>query len=343
MTHSESSEYSGREADDGLNEKYGGIMKLVYLEGKSVGADISLDRFSDFGDFTYYDVENPEKTLERIADADIVMVNKTKLTAEILQQAKNVKLVCELATGYDNIDTAYCKAHGIAVVNAGHYSTDAVAQHTFALALSLLARLPYYDQFVKSGAFCKNDSFSHYDLPIMEIGGKTWGIVGLGEIGRRVAQIAKAFGCEVIYTSTSGRNSSSEYEQVSFEELLARADLISIHCPLNENTFHLFNGDAFDKMKKTGILINVGRGPVVDQQALYEALRDDKIFAAGLDVLEKEPMAEDNPLLKIQDSTKLIITPHNAWASVEARERDVQISYDNIKAFLNGERRNRIV
>ncbi len=318
-------------------------MKLVYLEGRSVGTDISLERFRDFGDFICYDVADAEKTVERIADADIVMVNKSKLTAEILQQAEHVKLICEMATGFDNIDTAYCKEHGIAVVNAGHYSTDAVAQHTFALALSLLARLPFYDRYVKSGAFCKSESFCYYDLPITEISGKTWGIVGLGEIGRRVAQIAEVFGCEVIYTSTSGRNSNAGYEQVSFEELLKRSDLISVHCPLNEKTFHLFSDDAFEKMKRTAILINVARGSVVDQQALYHALQNEKILAAGLDVLEKEPMSEDNPLLGITDSAKLIITPHNAWASVEARERDAQITYDNIRAFLNGEKKNRIV
>lgn len=325
-------------------------MKLVHLESSSIGNDISLDRYREFGELICYPETDFTKTIERIGDAEIVLINKTPMNASTLKRADNLKLICEMATGYDNVDIDYCRSRGIAVANAGHYSTTAVAQHTFGLALYLLEKLHFYDTFVKSGEYGRQRNFTCYQVPIQELCGRVWGVAGMGEIGRRVADIARAFGCTVITYSTSGKGAGTDgvtdagtpYRRVDFDIFLREADIISVHCPLSEHTRHLFDDDAFARMKKRAILINVARGPVVDQKALYRALSEDRIAGAGLDVLEEEPMRENNPLRQITDSGKLIITPHNAWATVEARERDAQITYDNIKSFLSGGTLNRV-
>lgn len=204
----------------------------------------------------------------------------------------------------------------------------------------LYEKLNYYDNFVKSGDYVKSDIFSRFDIKFNELYGKTWGIIGLGEIGRGVAKLAEAFGCRVIYYSTSGKNVNTEYERVDFNTLLTNADIISIHAPLNSDTENLIDEDSLQKMKNTAILLNLGRGPIVNEEALVKALETNKIAAAGLDVIKVEPMTPDNPLLRIKDSNKLIITPHIAWATVEARQRCVQEVYENMKAFLHGEKRN---
>ena len=243
-------------------------------------------------------------------------------------------LICEFATGFDNVDIAYCRSRGIKVANIVGYSTDSVAQHTFALCLYVLEKLKRYDDYVKSGTYAAQSRFSNFDLPFFELAGKTWGIVGMGAIGKRVASHAQEFGCNVIYYSTSGKNTDQPYESVSFEELLKRSDLISVHAPLNPATRKLFDREAFEKMKKSAIFINVARGAIVDQEALTWALQENKIAAAALDVLDGEPMREDNPLRQIQDSGKLIITPHIAWAPKETRERLLDGVYENIKKIL---------
>ena len=222
------------------------------------------------------------------------------------------------------------------------YSTDSVAQHTIAMALSLIEQLSWYDGYVKSGEYASQPRFSNFDKAYDELSSLTWGIIGMGAIGKRVAGIAKAFGCKVIFHSVTGKSTVTEYEQVSFDELLVQSDILSLHCPLSDLTRHLMNADAFSKMKKSAILINVARGAVVDTQALYEALRDGEIAGAGLDVYEKEPMAVDNPLLLLKDAN-LIMTPHMAWGSTQARQRLVQETCDNIRSFLGGSERNRIV
>lgn len=317
-------------------------MKIVVLERSSVGMDVSIDCFNELGEVTAYDVTAYEQIEERIKDADIVVANKSKLNEETLKGAKNLKLICEFATGFDNVDVEYCKSRGIGVCNVRDYSTDMVAQHTFAMALFLSEKLRFYDDFVKTGKYENHSRFSYFDLPFTELAGKTWGIIGMGNIGRKVAKIASAFGCHVIFYSVTGKSTVTEYERVDFDTLLKESDYLSLHCPLSDITRGIINKDAFDKMKKTAILINVARGPVVDQNDLYDALINEKIMAAGLDVLEKEPIAKDNPLGKIKDSNKLIITPHLAWASVEARERCVSMNYDNIKAFQEGKRLCRV-
>jgi glycerate dehydrogenase len=226
------------------------------------------------------------------------------------------------------------------VRNVVDYSTGMVAQHTFTLALALSQKLPHYDDYVKSGAYAAQDRFSNFDIPFYELEGKTWGIVGMGNIGRRVAKIAAAFGCKVIFYSITGKSTCTEYTQVDRDTLLAESDFLSLHCPLSELSRNFIDKEALKKMKRTAILINVARGPVVDNTALYEALEAGKIQAAGLDVLEKEPITPENPLSRITDSNKLIITPHLAWASVEARTRCVEGVYENIRTFQQGIDRN---
>lgn len=315
-------------------------MKLVVLERNSVGTDIDVSCFEKFGEVTYYPNTVAENTAERVTDADIIIANKAPLNENTLKDAPHVKLICLFATGFDNVDLNYCKSRGIKVANVINYCTPAVAQHTLLLALALTEKLAFYDNYVKSGTYSAQDRFSNFDRPFHDLEGKTWGIVGMGTIGRKVAGLAQAFGCRVIFYSASGKSSCTDYERVELETLLKESDILSLHCPLSDRTRGLINKEAFAQMKETAILINVARGPVVDTQALYDALITNQIAAAGLDVLEKEPMTRDNPLAKIQDSTRLIITPHMAWASTESRNNLVGEVCKNIAAFLEGEERN---
>lgn len=315
-------------------------MKLVVLERNSVGTDVDVSCFERFGEVEYYPNTVAENTAERVKDADIVIANKAPMNESTLKDAPNVKLICLFATGFDNVDLAYCKSRGIKVANVVNYSTAAVVQHTILLALALEEKLIHYDSYVKSGEYGAQDRFSNFDRPFREFEGKTWGIVGMGNIGRGVARVAQALGCKVIFYSASGKSTCTEYERVELDALLAQSDILSLHCPLTDRTRGLINKEAFSKMKQSAVLVNVARGPVVDTQALYEALTQGQIAAAGLDVLEKEPISRDNPLNEIKDGTKLIITPHLAWASTEARERLVDEVAKNIQAFLDGEERN---
>lgn len=315
-------------------------MKLIILERNSVGTDVDVSCFEKFGEVTCYPNTVAANTSERVKDADIILANKAPLNESTLKDAPNVKLICLLATGFDNVDLAYCKSRSIKVTNVVNYCTSTVAQHTLLLALALSEKIAFYDDYVKSGAYSAQDRFSNFDRTFYDLEGKTWGIIGMGTIGRRVAGLAQAFGCRVIFYSASGKSTCTDYERVEFDTLLQESDILSLHCPLSDRTRGLINQDALSKMKKTAILVNVARGPVVDTQALYDALVTDQIAGAGLDVLEQEPMAKDNPLAQIKDSTKLIITPHMAWASLESRTRLVDEVVKNIEAFLAGENRN---
>ncbi|MBE5873541.1 MAG: hydroxyacid dehydrogenase [Lachnospiraceae bacterium] len=316
-------------------------MKIVALERNSAGTDISMECFKDFGEVTYYpNTVTKEEVKERIKDADIVIANKSPLNEETLKDAKNLKLICELATGYDNCDLAYCKSRGIKVANVVDYSTGMVAQHTMTLALALSQKLPHYDNYVKSGAYSAQDRFSNFDIPFYEMEGKTWGIIGMGNIGKRVAKLATAFGCKVIFHSVTGKSTCTDYPQVDKATLLSESDFVSLHCPLSDLTRDFIDRGALKMMKKTAILINVARGRVVNNTDLYEALVAGEIQAAGLDVVKVEPLELTNPLSKLKDSNQLIITPHLAWASVEARTRCVEGVYKNIEAFIRGEDRN---
>lgn len=315
-------------------------MKLVVLERNSVGTDVDVSCFEKFGEVVYYPNTVAENMAERVKDADIIIGNKAPMNENTLKDAPNVKLICLFATGFDNVDLAYCKSRGIKVANVVNYSTAMVVQHTLLLALALEEKLIHYDNYVKSGEYGAQDRFSNFDRPFREFEGKTWGIVGMGNIGRGVARVAQALGCKVIFYSASGKSTCKEYERAEFDALLSQSDILSLHCPLTDRTRGLINKEAFSKMKQSAVLVNVARGPVVDTQALYEALTQGQIAAAGLDVLEKEPISKDNPLGEIKDSTKLIITPHMAWASIEARTRLVDEVAKNIQAFLDGEERN---
>ena len=315
-------------------------MKLVILERNSAGTDVDVSCFEKFGEVTCYPNTVAANTSERVKDADIILANKAPLNESTLKDAPNVKLICLLATGFDNVDLAYCRSRGIKVTNVINYCTSTVAQHTLLLALALSEKIAFYDDYVKSGAYSAQDRFSNFDRTFYDLEGKTWGIIGMGTIGRRVAGLAQAFGCRVIFYSASGKSTCTDYERVEFDTLLQESDILSLHCPLSDRTRGLINKDALSKMKETAILVNVARGPVVDTQALYDALITNQIAGAGLDVLEQEPMAGDNPLAQIKDSTKLIITPHMAWASLESRTHLVEEVAKNIEAFLAGENRN---
>ncbi len=316
------------------------IMKIAVLERDSVGTDVDVSCFEKFGEVVYYGNTVADTVAERVKDADIIITNKAPLNGTTLKDAPHVKLICLFATGYDNVDLDYCKSRGIKVANVVNYCSTAVAQHTLLLALALSEKLAFYDDYVKSGAYGAQDRFSNFDRPFTELEGKTWGIVGMGSIGHKVASLAEAFGCKVIFYSASGKSTCTEYQRVEFDTLLQESDILSLHCPLSDRTRGLIDREAFSKMKKTAVLVNVARGPVVNTQDLHDALMEGQIAAAGLDVLEKEPMAKDNPLGEIKDSTKLIITPHMSWASKEARTRLVGEVAKNIQAFLDGEPRN---
>ena len=315
-------------------------MNIVILEANTLGADVDLSVFEKLGNVTQYGQSDEENTADRVKDADIIVVNKVPMNEQTLKKADHLKMIAVTATGTNIIDKAYTDKRGIAVSNVGGYSTMSVAQHTFALALYLVHKMNYFDSYVKSGQYIKSDIFTNLDMTYQELDGKTWGIIGLGNIGKKVAQIAIVFGCRVIYYSTSGKNQNDQYERVDFDTICRESDLLSIHAPLNNATENLMNKDAFQKMKKSAVLINVGRGPIVNEEDLVEALENGEIAAAGLDVISAEPMREENPLMKIKDSGKLVVTPHIAWASTEARQRLVREVYLNIEAFLRGEKRN---
>ena len=315
-------------------------MKIVFMEANTLGTDVSLEAFSKLGDVTIYPLTEPLENAKRIQDADIIVVNKIPLNEELLKDARNLKLICLTATGTNNVDFDYTNRRGITVANVKGYSTESVVQHTFALFFYVYEKLAYYDEFVKSGEYIRNDVFSHFTVRFHELSGKTWGIIGLGTIGTRVAEVAKAFGCNVIYYSTSGKHDSETYERVSLEELLNRSDVVSIHAPLNNATRELITKRELSLMKKDAILLNLGRGPIIKEEDLAEALLAGTIGGAGLDVLSVEPMLADNPLYAVQDSARLVITPHIGWATTEARQRCADEVFENMKAFLNGEERN---
>ena len=317
------------------------MKKIVILDGKTLG-DISIEKLNEIGEVQYYEATDESQVVERIKDANIILTNKVVLNRNNMKDAKNLEFIAETATGFNNIDIDYAKEHKIGVANVAGYSTNAVVQHTFASALGLLDQVVYYDRYVKEGEYSKSGSFTCLNKPYYEIENKVWGIIGLGAIGNRVGKIAEAFGAEVIYYSTSGKNSSTQFKKVSFEELLEKSDIISIHAPLNENTKGLINYEALIKMKSSAILVNMGRGPIVVEKDLARAIEEEQIRGAALDVYETEPVGEDNILLSIKNKDKLLLSPHIAWASLEARERLFNEVVENIKAFYNGKDRNRV-
>lgn len=310
-------------------------MKIVFLDAKTIGEDIDLSGFDALGEVVKYPFSTSAEVPERAIDADILIVNKVQVNEQTIGQAKNLKLVCVTATGTNNLDKDYLGRRGIAWRNVAGYSTESVTQHTFAMLFYLLEKLRYYDDYVKEDRYTNDTVFTHFAEHFYEIKDKTWGIIGLGNIGRRVAGIAGAFGARVIYTSPSGSAPQEGYHQVDMDTLLAESDIISVHAPLNEYTENLINMEVLKKMKRDCIFLNLGRGPIVVEADLADALDEGIIAAAGLDVLCEEPMSENNPLSRIKDSKKLLITPHIAWASVEARTRLMAIILDQVKEFFS--------
>lgn len=310
-------------------------MKLVFLDKKTIGEDIDFSPFRKLGDVVEYDFTLPEEVPERAADADVLIVNKIPVNEQTIHTASHLKLVCVTATGTNNLDKAYLDRRGIAWRNVAGYSTDSVAQHTFAMLFYLLEHLRYYDEYVKDRRYLNDTMFTHFARHFHQISGMTWGIIGLGAIGRKVADLAAVFGADVLYYSASGRDPQDGYRQVDLDTLLSQSDIISVHAPLNEYTENLLDPAAFQKMKSNAILLNLGRGPIIDETALADALKNGQIAAAGLDVLSEEPMCASSPLLEILDHDNLLITPHIGWASVEARTRLMQIIAEQIRDFFN--------
>lgn len=308
-------------------------MKIVFLDAKTMGNDIDLSLIQQFGMFEVFDTTALHERIEHIGDAKIVLTNKVMIDKEVMDLCPNLGLICVTATGMNNVDLEYAKHKGIVVKNVAGYSTASVAQTTFMLVLSLLGQCGYYDQYVKSGEWVKSPMYTHIDRPFWEIKGKRWGIIGLGTIGQEVAKIATAFGAHVVYFSASGANHNSMYEQISLDEMMRTCDIISIHAPLNEYTKNLITKAQLNLMKKGAILVNVGRGGIINEADLLEVIDAKEIFV-GLDVLSIEPMVENHPLLYVKHPERLIITPHIAWASVEARTELMRLVGENIKEFL---------
>ncbi|MCR5145074.1 MAG: D-2-hydroxyacid dehydrogenase [Lachnospiraceae bacterium] len=308
-------------------------MKIVFLDRKSIGDDLDLSYFKELGEVIFYDFTKEEEIAPRVQDADIIVLNKAQINEKTIGNAKNLKLVCVTATGTNNLDKDYLDSRNIQWRNVAGYSTDSVAQHTFAILFYILEKLSYYDKYVKDEKYVNDKLFTHFEKSFYELNGKRWGIIGLGNIGRKVAQIATAYGCEVVYYSPSGSKRKENYKQVELDEILETSDILSIHAPLTDDTYHLIDKSKLKKMKSNAILVNVARGPIIVEQDLVDALNENIIAGAALDVLDKEPMSEDSPLRQVKDSTKLIITPHIAWACVEARNRLMRIIYDQIKEY----------
>lgn len=310
-------------------------MKIVFLDVKTIGDDIDLSGYEALGEVVKYGFSTTEQARERTKDADVIVLNKVEINEESIGDAKNLKLVCVTATGTNNLDKEYLDSRGISWRNVAGYSTNSVAQHTFAMLFYLLEKLNYYDNYVKNETYVNDVIFTHFGQVFHELTGKTWGIIGLGNIGKKVADIAKLFGANIIYYSASGAPAQAGYTQVDFDTLLTTSDIVSVHAPLNEHTQDLMNTAAFAKMKPTAIFLNLGRGPIVVETDLADALESNEIAAAGLDVLRQEPMSETSPFLRIKDSSKLLITPHIAWASVEARTNLMNIILGQITEFTS--------
>ncbi len=309
-------------------------MKIVVLDALTLGEDLDLTPLNSLADkVEIYQTTKPEDTIDRIKSADIVVTNKVVLNRETLMMATKLKLVCITATGMNNVDLKAAKGMGIEVKNVAGYSTHSVVQHTFTLLFTLLESICYYDEYSKSKKWSKSNLFTHLGRPFFELNGKRWGIIGLGTIGSNVAKVAQAFGCEVVYYSTSNNPHSSEYRHMDIKELLSSSDIISIHAPLNENTDGLIDKKKLDLLKEGSIILNLGRGGIIDEEALANTLNNKEIYA-GLDVLTNEPPNPNHPLLNLDYPQRLCLTPHIAWTSIEARNRLFEGVLNNIKEFL---------
>ena len=307
-------------------------MEIVFLDEYSLGGN-DLSQIKALGDYTGYDRTTPEQVLERCQGVDVIITNKVYISRQTMEQLPDLKLIAISATGINNVDLDAAAELGIEVKNVSGYSTYSVAEATLCHALSLLKNSPYYDHYFKSGAYAATADIFHFGRPISMLRGKNWGIIGLGSIGRQVATLAKAFGCNVAYYSTSGVAREEEYKQMELSDMLAWADVVSIHCPLNSRTAGLIDTAELEQMKQSAIIINVARGGIISEQALADALNNNAIAGAALDVFSSEPLPS-SPLYNLNDPYKLIASPHTAWAADDAVEKLIEGVYNNIKNFL---------
>ena len=314
-------------------------MKIVVLDAATLGGDLDLSPLDALGEVVVYPGTAPEELAARIADADVTISNKLKLGRENLAEAKNLKLICVCATGFDCIDVACCREKGIGVCNVPGYSTESVAQLTLTMALALMGHLGEYRRHVHTGAYSRGGVANCLTPVWHEIAGKTWGVIGGGNIGQRVAGLAEAFGCKVLMCR---RKEDPKYETVDVDTLCKNADIISAHTPLNEETRGMIGGKQIDLMKKDAIFINVARGLVADEEALAKAIEEERLGGLGVDVFSAEPFGEGHPYTRILDRDNVILTPHTAWGAIETRNRCLQIVADNIAAWQRGEKQNRV-
>lgn len=312
-------------------------MNITVLDAITLGNDIDVNVFSNYGSLTVYQQTEEEEVAERLQTTDIAITNKVYIGKAIMDVCPNLKLICISATGMNNVDLPYAAKKNIVVKNVAGYSTQSVAQFTFATLLSFIHRLPYYDQFAKSGKYTDSRLFTHINHGFGEIASKTYGIIGLGNIGRKVAEVATVFGANVIYYSTSGKNTTNDYKQVNLEELFIQSDYISVHCPLNEQTNNLITKAQLSKAKESLVISNMGRGGIINEADLAQAIDGKLIAGAIIDVFTAEPLTKENPLFNVKNKERLLLTPHIAWASVEARQLLIKKLEYNIETFLNGE------
>jgi len=322
---------------------------LVFLDALTVGSDINLTPLEQLGEMKVYDKCPPEAVTDYCRGISTVVTNKVHFHREVLEQLPDLKLIALTATGYNNVDLAAARERGIAVTNVAGYSTESVVQHTFALLFNLMEQLGRQHHYVASGAYSSQSLFTWLSVPWRELATLTWGIIGLGAIGRRVAEIARVFGAQVVYYSTGGTHNDPDYKRLSLPELLTQSDIISIHAPLNEKTTSLIGEREMKAMKKSAYLLNLGRGGIVDESALAKVLSEGHLGGAALDVMSREPLSPESPLLPLLkdpaagEPQRLLITPHTAWGSIDARQRVIFETAENIKAFRRGEKRNRIL
>ena len=307
-------------------------MNITLLDAQTLGEDLDLSSLEALGNLTTYATTSCDETLERIINSDIVITNKVLITADIMAQAPNLKLICIAATGMNNVDLEEAQTRGISVKNVAGYSTQSVVQHTFAMALYLLENMAYYNRVVKSAEWSNSGLFTDVSRPFGEIANKTWGIIGLGAIGREVAKVATAFGAKVVYYSTSGNNLDQKYTHYSLEKLLSECDIVSIHSPLNDQTLNLLNVTNLSLLQENAIVLNLGRGGIINEKDLAVAI-DSRDIYAGVDVISKEPIALENPLMLVKNKERLLITPHIAWSSIEARIKLLEGIVANITLF----------
>lgn len=306
-------------------------MKIVLLDALTFG-ETDLSGFDRLGEVEVFQTTSPEEVQDRITNKDVIVTNKVVINDTHISNTPSLKLICVAATGMNNIDLEAAKAGGIQVKNVAGYSTDSVIQHTFSMLFYLMGHSRYYDEYVKSGSYSKSEIFTDVSKPFFEVKGKKWGIIGLGSIGRGVAKIASVFGAEVLYYSTSGVNTTDDYQRTTMDEILKVCDIISIHAPLNDKTNNLLDYEQLSTCKDGSVILNLGRGGIINEEAVAKIV-DEKNIYFGLDVLTKEPMIENHPLLSVKNQENIYVTPHIAWTSIEARETLIASVVDNISSL----------